>query len=163
MTFHTFAKKDVLGIAQTGSGKTASYVWPILMNLQRNRTSKNRHIQVLALVPTRELAVQVEDVETHKMHTEYYQVSKETADILNNAKHEQRKIIAVGTTSLRTLETVLRDYDNFVETSGWSDIFIYPGYEFKAIDELIRKRNFLSPPLYTLVIALEKRLRKSGT
>ncbi len=55
-------KKDVLGIAQTGSGKTASYVWPILMNLQRNRTSKNRHIKVLVLVPTRELAVQVEDV-----------------------------------------------------------------------------------------------------
>lgn len=55
-------QKDVLGIAQTGSGKTASYVWPILMNLQRNRTSKNRHINVLVLVPTRELAVQVEDV-----------------------------------------------------------------------------------------------------
>lgn len=55
-------KKDILGIAQTGSGKTASYVWPILMNLQRNRTSKNRHIKVLVVVPTRELAVQVEDV-----------------------------------------------------------------------------------------------------
>lgn len=55
-------KKDILGIAQTGSGKTASYVWPILMNLQRNRTSKNRHIKVLVLVPTRELAVQVEEV-----------------------------------------------------------------------------------------------------
>jgi len=55
-------KKDVLGIAQTGSGKTASYVWPILMNLQDNTSSKNRHIKVLVLVPTRELAVQVNDV-----------------------------------------------------------------------------------------------------
>jgi S-adenosylmethionine:tRNA ribosyltransferase-isomerase len=95
--------------------------------------------------------VQVEDVTSHKMHTEYYEMSKETADVLNLAKLEQRKIIAVGTTSLRTLETVLRDYDNFVKTSGWSDIFIYPGYEIKAIDELITNFHLPKSTLLMLV------------
>ena len=98
--------------------------------------------------------VQVEDVTSHKMHTEYYEMSKETADVLNLAKLEQRKIIAVGTTSLRTLETVLRDYDNFVKTSGWSDIFIYPGYEIKAIDELITNFHLPKSTLLMLVSAL---------
>ena len=98
--------------------------------------------------------VQVEDVLSHKMHTEYYQMTSETADILNTAKQEKRKIIAVGTTSLRTLETVLRDYDNFTETSGWSDIFIYPGYKFKAIDELITNFHLPKSTLLMLVSAL---------
>ena len=87
--------------------------------------------------------VQVDKIEDHHMHTEFYQVSKEASDILNKAKENNRKIIAVGTTSLRTLETVLRDNDTFIETSGWSDIFIYPGYSFKAIDSLIT--NFHLP------------------
>lgn len=98
--------------------------------------------------------VQVEDVASHKMHTEFYQVSEETADILNKAKEENRKIIAVGTTSLRTLETVLRDYDKFQEISGWSDIFIYPGYKFKAIDELITNFHLPKSTLVMLVSAL---------
>lgn len=98
--------------------------------------------------------VQVEDVSSHKMHTEFYQMTKETADILNKAKRENRKIIAVGTTSLRTLETVLRDHDSFKETSGWSDIFIYPGYKFKAIDELITNFHLPKSTLLMLVSAL---------
>ena len=98
--------------------------------------------------------VQVEDVTSHKMHTEYYEMSRETAKVLNQAKLEKRKIIAVGTTSLRTLETVLRDYDNFVETSGWSDIFIYPGYEIRAIDELITNFHLPKSTLLMLVSAL---------
>lgn len=98
--------------------------------------------------------VQVHKVEEHHMHTEFYQVSKETADILNLAKKENRKIIAVGTTSLRTLETVLRDHQVFMETSGWSDIFIYPGYQFKAIDELITNFHLPKSTLLMLVSAL---------
>ena len=98
--------------------------------------------------------VQVEDVTSHKMHTEYYEMSRETAKVLNQAKLEKHKIIAVGTTSLRTLETVLRDYDNFVETSGWSDIFIYPGYEIRAIDELITNFHLPKSTLLMLVSAL---------
>lgn len=98
--------------------------------------------------------VSVEHIQDHTMHTEYYQMTQETADILNQAQLEKRKIIAVGTTSLRTLETVLRDYDNFIETSGWSDIFIYPGYKFKAIDELITNFHLPKSTLLMLVSAL---------
>lgn len=98
--------------------------------------------------------VAVDEIKDHVMHTEYYQVSQETADILNQAKEDKRKIIAVGTTSLRTLETVLRDNDTFVETSGWSDIFIFPGYTFKAIDELITNFHLPKSTLLMLVSAL---------
>ena len=98
--------------------------------------------------------VQVDNVETHKMHTEFYQMTRNTADILNQAQLDGRKIIAVGTTSLRTLETVLRDHPKFIETSGWSDIFIYPGYAFKAIDELITNFHLPKSTLLMLVSAL---------
>lgn len=98
--------------------------------------------------------VQVDEIKDHHMHTEFYQVTKESADILNTAKTENRKIIAVGTTSLRTLETVLRDNDSFIETSGWSDIFIFPGYKFKAIDSLITNFHLPKSTLLMLVSAL---------
>lgn len=98
--------------------------------------------------------VSVEDINNHKMHSEFYQISKETSDILNTAKRDNRRITAVGTTSLRTLETILRDYDNFTETSGWSDIFIYPGYTFKAIDALITNFHLPKSTLIMLVSAL---------
>ena len=98
--------------------------------------------------------VQVDEIKDHHMHTEFYQVTKETATILNEAKQFNRKIIAVGTTSLRTLETVLRDNDSFIETSGWSDIFIFPGYKFKAIDSLITNFHLPKSTLLMLVSAL---------
>lgn len=98
--------------------------------------------------------VSVEDIDDHKMHSEYYQMSQETADILNLAKEEGRKIIAVGTTSLRTLETIKRDHDLFCETSGWSEIFIFPGYTFKAIDALITNFHLPKSTLVMLVSAL---------
>lgn len=98
--------------------------------------------------------VQVDDIKDHHMHSEFYQITKETADILNNAKKDKRQIVSVGTTSLRTLETVLRDNSEFVETSGWSDIFIFPGYKFKAIDSLITNFHLPKSTLLMLVSAL---------
>lgn len=98
--------------------------------------------------------VSVDTIEEHTMHSEFYQMTKETADILKQAKKDKRRIIAVGTTSLRTLETVLRDNDDFCETSGWSDIFIYPGYTFKAIDSLITNFHLPKSTLIMLVSAL---------
>ncbi len=98
--------------------------------------------------------VQVDAVEDHHMHSEFYQMTKENADILNNAKSNNNKIIAVGTTSLRTLETILRDYDNFREVSAWSDIFIYPGYTFKSADALITNFHLPKSTLLMLVSAL---------
>ena len=98
--------------------------------------------------------VQVDTVEEHHMHTEFYQMTDSCAKSLNRAKKENRRIIAVGTTSLRTLETILRDYDNFRETSGWSDIFIFPGYSFKAVDALITNFHLPKSTLLMLVSAL---------
>ena len=87
--------------------------------------------------------VEVEDVTKHHMHSEFYQMSEETADILNLAKKEHRRIIAVGTTSTRTLETIMHKYHKFQACHGNTDIFIYPGFEFQAIDCLIT--NFHLP------------------
>ena len=98
--------------------------------------------------------VNVEDVTTHKMHSEFYTMSKEVADILNKAKEEKRRIISVGTTSTRTLETIANKYSSFKECSGYTDIFIYPGYEFKAIDALITNFHLPKSTLIMLVSAL---------
>ena len=98
--------------------------------------------------------VEVDDVNNHKMHTEFYMMSKETADILNTAKEEGRRIIAVGTTSTRTLETIMTKYGVFKECSGNTDIFIYPGYTFKAINGLITNFHLPKSTLVMLVSAL---------
>jgi len=98
--------------------------------------------------------VTVDDVNNHKMHSEYYEMSNECANILNKAKSEGRKIISVGTTSTRVLETVINKYNKFCECSGWTDIFIYPGYEFKAINALITNFHLPKSTLIMLVSAL---------
>lgn len=98
--------------------------------------------------------VSVEDVTKHKMHSEFYTMHSETADILNSAKKEGRRIISVGTTSTRTLETIIKNYGTFKECSGWTDIFIYPGYQFEAIDALITNFHLPKSTLLMLVSAL---------
>ena len=98
--------------------------------------------------------VSVEDVTKHKMHTEFYSMSHETADILNNAKKNKNRIIAVGTTTTRTLETIITRYNEFRECSGFTDIFIYPGYKFKGIDALITNFHLPKSTLLMLVSAL---------
>ena len=97
--------------------------------------------------------VNVEDVTKHKMHSEFYSMSKEVADILNKAKEQGKRIISVGTTSTRTLETIMTKYGTFKEASGWTDIFIYPGYEFKAIDAQITNFHLPKSTLIMLVSA----------
>ena len=98
--------------------------------------------------------VNVEDVTKHKMHSEYYVMSADVADLLNKTKEEGHKIISVGTTSTRTLETIASLYGKFKECSGWTDIFIYPGYEFKGIDYLITNFHLPKSTLVMLVSAL---------
>lgn len=98
--------------------------------------------------------VSVEKVEDHEMHKEFYTMSKEVADLLNQTKKNHKRIIAVGTTSTRTLETIGNKYDEFKECSGWTDIFIYPGYEWKAIDCLITNFHLPKSTLVMLVSAL---------
>lgn len=101
--------------------------------------------------------VNVDDINNHKMHSEFYMMNKASADILNSVKKNNHKIISVGTTSTRTLETIMNLYGEFRECSGWTDIFIYPGYEFKAIDKLITNFHLPKSTLVMLVSALAGR------
>ena len=98
--------------------------------------------------------VSVEDVTNHKMHSEFYIMDSKTAKLLNETKKNNKKIYSVGTTSTRTLETIMNLYKEFRECSGWTDIFIYPGYEFKAIDGLITNFHLPKSTLVMLVSAL---------
>ncbi len=101
--------------------------------------------------------VEESDITKHKMHTEYYEMSEDAANRLNKAKEEKRKIYAVGTTSTRTLETIMHKYNRFVACSGNTDIFIYPGFEYMAIDGLITNFHLPKSTLLMLVSALSKR------
>lgn len=98
--------------------------------------------------------VNVEDVTKHKMHSEFYMMSEKTANALNEAKKNNQRIISVGTTSTRTLETIMNLYGEFKECSGWTEIFIYPGYQFKAINALITNFHLPKSTLVMLVSAL---------
>ena len=98
--------------------------------------------------------VKVENVLEHHMHSEYYHVSKEAADIINDTRRNGGRVISVGTTSTRTLESVAQDDGTIVPGSGNTEIFIYPGYKFKAIDCLITNFHLPESTLLMLVSAL---------
>ena len=98
--------------------------------------------------------VKVENILDHHMHSEYYEISEEAADTINSVKQSGGRIIAVGTTSTRTLESVADTHGCIKPCRGWTDIFIYPGYEFKAIDCLITNFHLPESTLIMLVSAL---------
>lgn len=101
--------------------------------------------------------VKVEDIKTHKMHSEFYEISEETAKIVNETKEKGGRIISVGTTSTRTLETAADENGRISPCHGWTDIFIYPGYKFKAVDCLITNFHLPESTLLMLVSALYDR------
>jgi S-adenosylmethionine:tRNA ribosyltransferase-isomerase len=101
--------------------------------------------------------VKVENIEEHSMHSEYYRVTEEAAERINKAKHEGRRIIAVGTTASRTLESVGSKDGQILAGEGWTDIYIYPGYTFKMVDALITNFHFPKSTLVMLVSALAGR------
>ena len=102
--------------------------------------------------------VSAENVEEHDMHAEFYEMTEETAAILNRVKEDGGRIISVGTTSTRTLETIASENDGrFKEARGWTSIFIYPGYTFKAIDGMITNFHLPKSSLIMLVSALAGR------
>lgn len=101
--------------------------------------------------------VSVSNVEEHEMHSEFYSMKASVAELLNNTRKSGHRIIAVGTTSTRTLETIMSLYPEFRECSGWTKIFIYPGYEFKGIDCLITNFHLPKSTLVMLVSALAGR------
>lgn len=101
--------------------------------------------------------VKVEDTDNHVMHSELYEISEEAANALNKAKAEGRRIIAIGTTSTRTLEANIQEYGKFTPTKKETNIFIKPGYEFKAIDCLITNFHLPKSTLIMLVSAFAGR------
>ena len=98
--------------------------------------------------------VSEDNVLNHKMHSEYYIMDQDVADKLNKAKKEGHRIISIGTTSTRVLETVMNKYGEFKQCSGDTDIFIYPGYKFSAIDALITNFHLPKSTLIMLISAL---------
>ena len=116
--------------------------------------------------------VKVENILDHHMHSEFYQVDKEAADIINNTKANGGRVIAVGTTSTRTLESVADENGHIPVKSGWTEIFIYPGFEFKGIDALLNATKIyetemkaINKKVETLIIgsgALDDKLRKQA-
>lgn len=101
--------------------------------------------------------VKVDDVLDHKMHSEYYIVSEEAAEKINRAKRNGKRVICVGTTSCRTIESAADENGELKATSGWTDIFIYPGYKFKIMDNLITNFHLPESTLIMLVSTLSTR------
>lgn len=101
--------------------------------------------------------VKVDDVDKHKMHSEFYSVSQEAADMINDAKKSSKRVICVGTTSCRTIESASGPDGRLKAGSGWTDIFIYPGYEFKLCDNLITNFHLPESTLIMLVSAISSR------
>lgn len=101
--------------------------------------------------------VKVEDVTKHKMHSEFYIIRDDVAKKINKAKDEGRRIVAVGTTSIRTLESASDDKGYVEAKSGWTDIFIYPPYKFKCVDALITNFHLPESTLIMLVSSLSTR------
>ena len=101
--------------------------------------------------------VSVDTIEEHEMHSEFYTMTREAAETLNAVKKARGNIVSVGTTSTRTLETIIHDHGTFKETSGFTDIFIYPGFTYKAVDVLITNFHLPKSSLVMLVSAFSSR------
>jgi S-adenosylmethionine:tRNA ribosyltransferase-isomerase len=101
--------------------------------------------------------VKVDDINEHIMHSEYYELNEYNADIIKSARKKGGKVISVGTTSTRTLESICKKLGKLNMDSGWTEIFIYPGYEFKAVDALITNFHLPESTLLMLVSAFSDR------
>ncbi|OED33900.1 tRNA preQ1(34) S-adenosylmethionine ribosyltransferase-isomerase QueA [Planococcus maritimus] len=102
--------------------------------------------------------VSVESIEDHEMHAEFYRITQQTADLINATKQRGGRVISVGTTSTRTLESVAKKFGGTLqEDNGWTDIFIYPGYQFEAVDGLITNFHLPKSTLVMLVSAMSNR------
>lgn len=101
--------------------------------------------------------VKAENIEDHEMHSEHYQIPKETADLINETKKNGGRVVAVGTTCCRTLESVMQSQGEMKEFDDWTNIFIYPGYKFKCIDALLTNFHLPESTLIMLVSALYDR------
>ena len=101
--------------------------------------------------------VKVEEVTDHHMHSEFYLIDEDAADKINRAKEQKKRVICVGTTSCRTIESAAGEDGRLKACSGWTEIFIYPGYQFKVLDGLITNFHLPESTLIMLVSALAGR------
>ncbi len=127
------------------------FTHPLLDRLHQcgiETTSLTLHVGLGTFAPVKQ-----EDLTRHKMHSEWYELSQNTANLLNSARRENRRIIAVGTTSVRVLETIVKDHNRFAPTSGQTDLFIYPPARFHTIDALITNFHLPRSTLLMLVAA----------
>lgn len=148
-----FAKEEGSAAAPTAGLHFTETLLDEIRELGVNITFITLHVGLGTFRP-----VNVENIDDHEMHSEFYQMSETTAGLLNSAKETNKRIISVGTTSTRTLETIIRDNDGkFVASSGWTNIFIYPPYDFKAVDGLITNFHLPKSSLIMLVSALVDR------
>ena len=98
--------------------------------------------------------VKEDEITDHKMHAEHYSLSEETAALINRTKEQGGRVISVGTTSCRTLESVAQKEGGIKASEGWTDIFIYPGYPFQVLDGLLTNFHLPESTLLMLVSAL---------
>ena len=141
----------------SAAAPTAGLHWtPELLQKARDKGVKTAFVTLHVGLGTFR-PVQVENVMEHHMHAELCMISRETADVLNRTKAEGGRIICVGTTSCRTLESLVNDDGSFEEKSKWTDIFIYPGYQFKAMQGLITNFHLPESTLVMLVSAFAGR------
>jgi len=98
--------------------------------------------------------VKVENVEEHDMHAEFYRVTQETADVINQTRAAGKRVICVGTSAVRLLETLVRQADEFAACEGWTDIFIYPGFEYQAVDGMVTNFHLPKSTLIMMISAL---------
>ena len=120
-----------------------------IVNMGVNVTFITLHIGIGTFRP-----VKVEDVEAHDMHAEFYRVSQETADVINETRAKGGRIICVGTSAVRLLETLVRKTELFEACEGWTDIFIYPGFAYKAVDGMITNFHLPKSTLIMMISAL---------
>ncbi|MFB4166590.1 tRNA preQ1(34) S-adenosylmethionine ribosyltransferase-isomerase QueA [Virgibacillus sp. JSM 102003] len=148
-----YAKEEGSAAAPTAGLHFTNYLLDELREMGVTITFITLHVGLGTFRP-----VSVDNIDDHTMHAEFYHMTKETADTLTEVKQSGGRIISVGTTSTRTLETIARDNNGqFAESSGWTDIFIYPPYQFQAIDGLITNFHLPKSTLIMMVSALADR------
>jgi S-adenosylmethionine:tRNA ribosyltransferase-isomerase len=147
-----YAKHDGSAAAPTAGLHFTKELLQEIRDMGVNIAEVTLHVGLGTFRPVKE-----DNILDHHMHSEYYQISKEAAEMINNTKKNGGRVISVGTTSTRTLESAAAEDGTLRECSGWTEIFIYPGYKFKAIDGLITNFHLPESTLIMLVSALAGR------
>ncbi len=144
-----YAKHDGSAAAPTAG----LHFTPVLLDQLKDKGIRIAHVTLHVGLGTFR-PVKVEDVAEHHMHSEFYVVEEDQAKLINDTKAAGRKVICVGTTSCRTVESAADENGVLRAGSGWTDIFIYPGYQFKILDQLITNFHLPESTLLMLVSAL---------